>query len=198
MPVSKVIGSALQLSQELTLAVGNLNFNFSLVKVEAPPEYAGLCSVLSFKRKNEAENGDSHATARKLAALFQKVLPETPNLVSAYGNRVSEFSKSKEYNPAGTVADGLFRDHIGADATTIWAAATSGKGAIAVHLLACRLARMWEQVDAISIWVEIVETRKAKLKQYIEQSRIVNAETAFTTSITVSRDPLADWDRGAR
>jgi hypothetical protein len=35
--------------------------------------------------------------------------------------------------------DGIFSDFTGADGTSIWAAATSGSGAISVHLLACML-----------------------------------------------------------
>ena len=49
-----------------------------------------------------------------------------------YRNRGAGISE-----PPGSKSDGPFADHVGADSTTIWAAATSGTEAIAVHLLAC-------------------------------------------------------------
>lgn len=51
----------------------------------------------------------------------------------------------------------MFASHLGADSTSIWAAVTSGPGAIAVHLLACMLARLFTDLEAISVWVELVE-----------------------------------------
>ena len=78
------------------------------------------------------------------------MIPDTPHVFQAYGRRATEIAEIPHLNPKGTSADGPFADHVGADGTTIWAAATSGKGAIAVHLLACLLARIWKAPEAIS------------------------------------------------
>jgi hypothetical protein len=129
-------------SNETTLALANLSFDFSLIKVEAPLEFKELGGALSTKRRSAAEHGTSHMTARKLGSLFEQVLPSTPRLLRAYGLRASEIAQSPSVNPKGNKAYGLFADHIGIDGTSIWAAATSGSGTIAVHLLACMLARI--------------------------------------------------------
>ncbi|KAL6405898.1 hypothetical protein AUP68_10782 [Ilyonectria robusta] len=42
-------------TNEVTIAAANLNFEFSLVKIEAPAEYQPLGRVLSPSRVNEAE-----------------------------------------------------------------------------------------------------------------------------------------------
>lgn len=50
----------------------------------------------------------------------------------------------------------MFADHVGADGTSLWAAATSGKSTITVHLLGCMIARIWKAAEAVSIWTELV------------------------------------------
>jgi hypothetical protein len=52
---------------------------------------------------------------------------------------------------------------MGIDGTVVWAAATSGRDALCVQLLACMLARVWNAAEVTSIWVEILENRKLKL-----------------------------------
>lgn len=59
-----------------------------------------------------------------------------------HGRRVTEIAEMPSVNPKGSQSDGAFADHVGADRTTIWAAATSGQEVIAIHLLACMLARI--------------------------------------------------------
>jgi hypothetical protein len=59
---------------------------------------------------------------------------------------------------------GPFQRHVGLDATSIYAAATSGSKVIALHLLACMLARSWSGPEAIAIWVELVEERKKEIE----------------------------------
>lgn len=140
--VGRIVAALASGSQETTVALANLNFDFSLVKVEAPVEFKGLGACLSSKRKKEAECGTVHVTARKLGALFADGLPAIPNLLQAYGRRVTEIAEAPHINPKGSRFDGPFVGHVGADGTTIWAAATSGQGSIAVHLLACMLARI--------------------------------------------------------
>jgi len=88
--------------QENTLALANLEFDFTLIKIKAPVEYRGLGECLSKKLKDAAEDGISHITARKLGAL------------QAYGRRVTEIAQMPDINPRGTESDGAFVDHVGA------------------------------------------------------------------------------------
>lgn len=141
--IGKIVLSAASGMQEATFAQSNINFDFSLIKLDAPLEYRELGALLSISRKRDAEEGSTHTTARKLGAVFADELPHVPHLMSAYGLRVSEISKNPRFNPQGGDSDGPFADLIGADGTSIWAAATSGKGALEVDLLACILARTW-------------------------------------------------------
>lgn len=189
--------AAASATQDTTLALASLNFDFSLVKLEAPVAYSRFGSALSTKRKREAENGSTHVTARKLGALFADEVPRIPNLSHAYGLRVSEIAENPKFNPRGSASDGPLADHVGADGTSIWAAATSGKGAMAVHLLACLLARVWTPAEAISIWSEIVAARKAVLQSRLQEDNFhIGLVTA--SQIEVNRDQLSEWDASAR
>ena len=118
--INKLIASAFHATNENTLALANLNFDFSLVKLDAPVEYSGLGLSLSKPRRQEAEDGPSHSIARKLGALFESELPNVPKLIEAYGVRASELAELSEVNPRGTVKDGPFADHVGADGVSIW------------------------------------------------------------------------------
>ena len=196
--VGKFVGSLISGRQEITAALANVNFDFSILKIEAPAEYAGLGSTLSKRRRIEAEDGASHITARRLGALFESELPDVPSLVSAYGRRVTEIAAQSSVNPKGRSSDGPFADHVGADGTTIWAAARSGRAAIAVHLLACMLARIWSQGEAISIWTELVNKRQAILKSR-EGDESSGLSAIFSPAhVQVTRDQLAEWDASAR
>ncbi|KAK4695240.1 hypothetical protein P7C71_g2481, partial [Lecanoromycetidae sp. Uapishka_2] len=195
--IGKFLVAGVAATQESTLALANINFDFSLVKMEAPLEYRGLGTALSSKRRAEAEEGSTHITARKLGALFVDDLPNTPNLARAYGLRVSEIAENPKYNPKGSAADGPFAEHVGADGTSIWAAATSGRGALAVHLLACLLARVWSGPEAISIWSEIIAARKQLLQEQIQEQQFhINALTAC--QIDIGREKVSEWDASAR
>ena len=179
---------------ENTLALANINFDFSLIRVEAPPEFQLLGANLSDRRRQEAETGTPHRTARKLGALFEGVLPRTPELARAYGQRVSEISQSHRHNPRGNGSDGPFAAHIGADGTAIWAAATSGASAIPILMLACMLARIWSGPEATSLWVELVARRRHE----IETTCTDNEASLFAAQQDISRSQLADWDASAR
>ena len=102
--------SFLSASNENTLALASMKFDFSLVKVEAPVEFNPLGMVLSQRRKAEAEDGSYHRTARRLGALFEQLMPSTPKLLSAYGRRVSEIINSPGINPQGGVVTVRFKD----------------------------------------------------------------------------------------
>lgn len=190
--ISRIGASALTATQETTFALASINFDFSLQKVQPPEEFRELGACLSSKRREIAEDGSQHITARKLAALFHLVIPSVPRLLSAYGTRVSEIAKMPSVNPKGTRSDGPFADLVGVDGTSIWAAATSGTSAIAIHLLACMLARIWLPQEATSIWAEIVNERKKVLRQ--DQDVLTSA----AKHVSVTRDQLANWDASAR
>ncbi|KAF4625513.1 hypothetical protein G7Y89_g12656 [Cudoniella acicularis] len=94
MALSRLQASLATVTNELTLAAANINFDLTFVKCEEPKEYQELGKVLSQKRKDEAEMGSAHVTARKLGALFEGVCSPTPNLIKAYGLRVSEIGST--------------------------------------------------------------------------------------------------------
>ena len=161
--ISKVTAAPVALSQEVTAALGVLNFDFSLVKVEAPAEYNALGASLSSSRRSAAEDGQIHETARKLRALFDPIIPDVPHLTKAYGKRASEIASSPSLDSKIRRTAGAFAALVGIDGSSLWAAATSGPSAISVHLLGCMLARIWRPPEATSIWEEIVLKRKKEL-----------------------------------
>ena len=187
-------------SQENTLALAALNFDFSLYKVEAPTEYKALGSCLSDERRQVAEGGAQHITARKLGAIFRGKIPRVPNLIRAYGERVSEIAKSTTSKADVAHNYGirsLLADKMGIDGTAIWAAATSSQDALCVQLLACMLARFWSAAEATSIWAEILEYRKLELSRREGDVDFDFAEiTAMQANVT--REQLAEWDASAR
>jgi hypothetical protein len=195
--ISKIQAALTVATQETTLALANLNFDFSLIKVEAPVEFHGLGSALSNKRRIASESGDAHRTARKLGSLFEKMLPDTPNLFKAYGLRVSEIAKSPIGVETSVKSHGPFADYAGIDGTNIWAAATSGNAAIAVHLLACMLARIWKASEAIGVWEQIVAARKQELSTFDENDTI-HFHSLVSSQLTISRSQLSEWDASAR
>ncbi|CAN9228989.1 unnamed protein product [Alternaria alternata] len=193
--ISKFSTALLSVPNELTVAAANFNLNFSLMKVEAPPEFHGLRDVLSHRRRREAEEGIQHITARCLGALFESLIPSVPRLTAAYGKRVSEISE--QLNPDSLPA-GMFADRVGADGTSIWAAATSGQHAIAMHLLACMLARIWKPAEATSLWVELVERRKQEIFKAYNSSSAAHIPSIMAAQQLFTRDQLSAWDASAR
>ena len=183
---------------ENTLALANINFDFSLFRVEAPLEFQALGANLSANRRQEAETGTPHRTARKLGALFEGVLPHVPELARAYGRRVSEISSYQQYNPRETGEGGPFAAHMGADGTAIWAAATSGPGAIPVLMLACMLARIWTASEATSLWVEIVACRRREIEIDCTGDEAKDYILLQAAQQDLTRSNLADWDASAR
>lgn len=196
--IGKITSSLLSIPAELTVAAANLNFDFSLVKVEAPKEFHGVRDALSQGRRDKAESGLPHITARKLGALFEPLVPPIPNLLSAYGQRVSEISSriSSESSSASSTGFGIFSSQAGPDATSIWAAATSGRGAMAVQLLACMLARIWNEPQAISLWVELIERRRIEVNGSTVDGS--NVAALMAAQQTFNREQLAAWDSSAR
>ena len=185
-------------ANENTLALANLKFDFSLLKVEAPTEFKGLGKALSQRRKFEAEDGSQHKTARKLAALFDQLVPSTPELIKAYGLRSSEIIQMNAINPVGSPNDGPFESFVGADGTAMWAAATSGVSALGIYLLACLLARAWDAKEATSLWVELIEQRRKEIEHGLENHHSISEASRFSIFQDIQRSDLARWDASAR
>nr|KMM71266.1 hypothetical protein CPAG_07573 [Coccidioides posadasii RMSCC 3488] len=198
MAVNKLLASLASATNELTLSTATLNLDFFLFRFEAPPSYRDFGLSLSSKRRQNAEGGSAHITARKLGALFENILPKTSYLVDAYGARVSAVIARPDIKPKEDFAKGFFAAEIGPDGTTIWAAATSGPGAVPVHLLACLLARRWNALIATSIWVELVEERKKQIATEFDNGNATHYSTLQAARQDISREQLAEWDAGAR
>ncbi|KAI1493684.1 hypothetical protein F5X96DRAFT_154597 [Biscogniauxia mediterranea] len=196
--IGKFQASLASATQETTVTLANANFDFSLIRYEAPAEYRELGLALAKNKKSEAENGQAHTTASRLGSLFKSILPETPNLIRAYGTRASEIAQSPIVNPRGTEEHGPFRDYVGVDGTSIWAAATSSSAAIAAHLLACMIACCWKHDEATAIWVEIVTERKRRLEEKWTQDEYFHLRDAVTSKLELDKDQLANWDASAR
>jgi hypothetical protein len=165
-------------TQEATAALANFNIDFSMVKFEA-------------------EDGSFHVTARKLGILFQEDLPNIPHLTEAYGFRCSEIAEKSRLYSADQAEHGALNDLIGVDGTSVWAAATSGRGALEAHLLACLLARAWPGSEAVSIWIELVAIRKALLKERLREN-IYSIATLTAANVELSCSKLSEWDTSAR
>ncbi|KAI1169835.1 hypothetical protein F4777DRAFT_162614 [Nemania sp. FL0916] len=181
--------------------VGHVNFpiDFALVKVEVPKEFHGLGKALSKRRRENAECGPQHITARRLGMLFEQVIPKIDILTAAYGERVSEIATSSEFDLKASDF-GPFSGHVGIEGTSIWAAASSGNSVIAIHLLACMLARIFSNAEATAIWYELVQCRIKELEQEAAASDIQGIAMRLAAQIggQVTRDDLATWDASAR
>ena len=183
---------------ENTLALMNINFDFSLCRVDAPIEFQALGNNISDRRRREGELGSQHRTARRLGALFEGVLPPIPKFSRAYGLRVSEVSHCQRQNPKGNAGGGPFADHMGADGTTIWAAATSGPNAIPILLLGCMLARIWSGPEATSLWVELVDRRQREINECCTDASASQFVLLQAAQQEITRSNLADWDASTR
>ncbi|KAL1850169.1 hypothetical protein Daus18300_013037 [Diaporthe australafricana] len=199
MSIGKVNASLMGgLTQETTMTLANLNFDFALCKIEAPTEYQGLGECLSTRHRAAAETGNEHILARKLGALFSHRLPATPKLVRAYGKRATETIREiSNRNTESATRGGVFREWTGPDATSIWAAATSGTGAIAAHLLACMLARVWTASEAEAVWEEIIGERKLEIAQS-DPGTAAWQSSELAAKIEVTKDQISRWDSSAR
>ncbi|KAF7537154.1 hypothetical protein G7054_g4005 [Neopestalotiopsis clavispora] len=183
-------GSSPQLN---SAAIVHLNVDVSLFKCEAPPAFHPIGSALTQRRKDEAENGKIHEIAFKLGRLFNDIIPPTPTLITAYGRRASEIMSNEAINPHGTDADGFFKDHIGVDARSLWAAATSGPSAICMHLLGCMLAKAWSPAQATGLWFELIQERKKELKAMSSGGHVYR-EVVEAAQQELERSELAQWD----
>ena len=194
----RAIGSGVTNIAEIAANLVNINVNFAVHQVKAPVEFEGVGQALSHLRRTEAEAGRPHVTARILGALFKSLAPKTPKLLSLYGLRASDISRSPKVNPSQDKEYGFFSNRVGADATTVWAGATSGPEAIAVHLLACMLARIWDSSEATSIWMEIVKYQSENILNALEEGCMADFSDVVAAKTSLSRQQLAEWDASAR
>ncbi|MCJ1387283.1 hypothetical protein MMC18_000124 [Xylographa bjoerkii] len=198
MSFGKTTNSILSGTNENSVSLANFNLDFALMKVEVPIEFAGIGSALSTRRRNDAEEGVSHRTARKLGALFEQIIPSTPKLITACGLRVTEIIKKPGVNPEGSQKHGPFKTFVGADGTAMWAAATSGISALGMYLLASLLARAWDAKEACSIWVELVKGRQKDIQESCERNCLVSDLSLLAALQDISRQDLAVWDASTR
>ncbi|KAI1744422.1 hypothetical protein F4680DRAFT_404705 [Xylaria scruposa] len=196
--MNKIVASLAHATNEVTLAAANLNLDFTLFKFEAPATYQAFGEQLSLQRKEEAEHGSTHITARKLGALFKGTLPKTPLLVKMYGIRVSEILPIVQTDNDCRPIQSMFQHQLGADGTTIWAAATSGDGAVPVHLLACLLARAWTGYQSTAIWAQLVCERKKEIESLFAEGSLEDYPTLAACRQEITREQLAEWDASAR
>ncbi|RSL88547.1 hypothetical protein CEP51_001708 [Fusarium floridanum] len=198
--INKLVASAASVQNEVSLAAANLNLDFTLIRLEAPKEFRGIDNSLSDVRRENAERGTLHRTARKLGALFDGVPPPAEHLLSAYGKRVSEICERTQIDPKERSRHGIFSRFVGPDSTSLWAAATSGANAIAIHLLASMIAGVFDRTQSVSLWLQLIERRKAEIESTIDKERDAAKamKTALATQQEFTRDELAAWDNSAR
>ncbi|KAK7981734.1 hypothetical protein PG988_003972 [Apiospora saccharicola] len=175
----------------------NINLDFSVYRCTPSPDFLPIGPTLTVRRREEAESGQVHKTVCTLGFLFRDILPDAAAVFGAYGQRASEIMTQPGINPQGAASDGPFQSYIGADGTSIWAAATSSDASIAVHLLACVLARAFHAKDATSIWVELISERKKEIDA-IEEHKLFSPYTYAASKQSISRDEIATFDASAR
>lgn len=197
--ISKLQAALSSVTNEVTLAAANINFDFTLVKYEAPKEFHQLGNSLSKLRVHNAEYGPIHITARRLGALFDGLSPPTPCLLKSYGSRVSEIALAVRDTSTPEPEESAFSAYHGVDGTSIWAAATSSCSALHMQLLACMLARVWSASEATSIWYELVNSRRDEIEKKWKNNEVL--PFAFLTAAVqspITRANLAEWDASAR
>lgn len=151
MSINKLMLSATNFQVEISPAIANLNFDFSLYKVQPPLKFEDVRSALSSLQRDVAEDERPHITTRKLGTLFGVLLASILQFIKAYGNRISEIFHASSITQQCQNTNGAFARRADADVTSLWVAATLGKKTIAIYLLACMLAKIWEPSEAITI-----------------------------------------------
>ncbi|KAK4206319.1 hypothetical protein QBC37DRAFT_133716 [Rhypophila decipiens] len=197
--IGRIQNAFMSATNEVVVTAANINFDFSMVKYEAPPEYRGISEALTSTRRQQAEAGEIHITARRLGALFEGTCPPTPKLIATYGTRATEIARTAAHSKSLDASNWIFSAYTGIDATSLWAAATSKKAALPVHLLACLLARAWEEGEATSLWVELVTERRKEIVAELEaREEMPFAHMSAAAQADITREQLAKWDASAR
>ncbi|KLO83633.1 Uncharacterized protein LW93_415 [Fusarium fujikuroi] len=181
-------------TNELTLAAANINFDFTLVRCEVPKEFEPLGSALSQTRKENAEVGTAHITARRLGVLFEGILGPTPALVKSYGIRVSEIAQAVQKENPPEIEESIFAAHAGADGTSIWAAATSSPTALHVQLLASE----WDA--SVRSWLRTADRfnqeRQDKLMILLDKVNLpISHDTVYSSVIAAWKSAVETMER---
>jgi hypothetical protein len=180
---------------EATAALVNFNLDFSLF--EAPKEFSPVGDALSSIRRGSAESGVVHTTPRKLGTLFDPLLPDTPQLIKAYGSRASEIEiKSKIENRNTNY--GVSESQVASMQRASGLRRLRGRRPSRSILLACILARIWESGEATAIWDEIVSTQKQVILAKCNEGGSVDMVSWVVAKQQIIRKELRDWDASAR
>lgn len=196
--ISKISNSLVSGVNENNFGLGYMNIDFSLIRVNVPKEYLPIAKAMSLERRDDAENGPLHQTARILGGLFYQLAPTTPKVIEAFGRRTSEIMEYPGTIPTGTASDGPFREYVGIDAGSIWASVTSGDASISVLLLACMIARKADDPKvAIAIWDEIITVRQAAIVKSAEANGMIDSSVAAAKR-RIPREDIAAFDASIR
>ncbi|KAM0427821.1 hypothetical protein ACHAPT_007278 [Fusarium lateritium] len=148
--------------------------------------------------KGDKDGDIVQQTARQLAALFEDLCPDTPNLVRAYGERVSEIFKCTTDERSKGHPASLVAALTGGGATSVAAALapvqTTRRSVIHVHLLACILTSMWGLSKSIDIWGKIVSDRRTQIASDVARGvALLSSTAADAAQEDISDTQLLDW-----
>ncbi|RMJ16202.1 hypothetical protein CDV36_004125 [Fusarium kuroshium] len=175
-------------------AAANLDFDALLAKHEAQANQEKTRWI------SQRECDQNYETARNLAALFQGLWPDTPNLIRAYRDRVSEIYRlARDDNSELYLAEPRFASLVGLQGITLTSPESVHRGVIQMHLLACILAHAWNPSEAMLAWSELVEQRRQKITSDVEKG----IESPFSAAAVaaeeyISSSQLGFWDCNAR
>ncbi|RSL44322.1 hypothetical protein CEP54_014730 [Fusarium duplospermum] len=180
-----------------TAAAANLDFAPFLPKVNAQINDEN-------RRISQREYHQNYETARKLAALFQDLWPDTPNLIRTYRHRVLEIYKlAKDDTPEPYLPESTFSSLVGLDTFRISASPTVPeslhKGVVQMHLLACFLAHACHTSGAIFTWYKLIEQRRQQITSDIEKGIESPSSTAAAAAKQdISWPQISFWNCNAR
>lgn len=121
----------------------------------------GVREALSTYRRNKERKV---SRTLLLGALFEAIVPPILCLIQAYGNVRLISSRSGDRTQKNFNIGNIFAAQAGIGGLSIGAAANSGLGPLAIHLLPCMLARIWKGHETISLWVELVDQWKQEIR----------------------------------
>lgn len=125
---------------KLQNSLTSLNFEYTVVllnSVSTSAEWKWMRRILIMASTKQypikdalmRKRGSPHVTLRRLRTLLGDKIPDDPLLLDAYRMRATEIAQYNDALRSGQTVRryGVFQDFTGPDATTIRAAATSGK-----------------------------------------------------------------------
>ncbi len=97
----------------------NINLDFALFRCKPAQEFLSVGSALTVRRRQKPRQ----AQRTEPPASLDSLTPQSSSKPT--GCRVSEILSHPGIHPQGTESNGPFQSFVGADCTSIWAAATS-------------------------------------------------------------------------